>query len=56
MSSAEPPAATAACCICTMAHEPSIIVAILPVPMSALDGSQAVVVGSFSVSPALTTS
>ena len=39
-----------AACICTIAHEPSIIVAILPVPSMPLDCSQFVVVGSGSVS------
>ena len=46
----------AASCICTIDHEPSIIVAILPSPSSFFEFSQLVVVGSASVRPALTTS
>ena len=46
----------AACCICTIDHEPSIIVAILPSPSSFFEFSQLVVVGSASVTPALTAS
>ena len=42
-------AGSPAACIWTSAHEPSIIVATLPVASMGLDASQLVVVGSFSV-------
>ena len=50
------PAVLATPCIWLMAHEPSAMTPILPVATSCLDGSQSVVVGSFSFRPALTTS
>src|SRR3954451_436845 len=55
ISAGSAPALVAAACICDTAHEPSHIVAILPVAMRPFEFSQFVVVGSASTRPPLTT-
>jgi hypothetical protein len=50
------PAVFAASSICWIAQEPRYMVATLPVAISVLEPSHAVVVGSFSLRPSCTTS
>ena len=56
MSSGLAPAALAASFICGTAHEPSSMVATLPVAIIGLEPSQFVVSGSFSLNPPCTMS